>query len=393
MKKLNLPVLCLIVLLFSLTAAAQDDEIKVNPNAPADYDANLQPGAMAIGIYSGSPTPLKIVSKSGGVYKAMAQDSPNPYVVYFKANSVYPYFDPDKLLGLVDEYRYAIEPYVEAYAAKHRLSDEALKGNGFQFNIGHSDEKELKTRLEKELPKLAQLESRLSVLGAFPQTFAEFQYNPALVKEIAASRNEYFQAMIGKKTSLRAEESVWLMAHRDGIKKVMRYVENYQPGSGDSMGTDSEYVLYAVSPKARTKWLTDKNALEFKEPVDALLKPLADALAAKLPNYPPPKDYTLRNAAEEAMLKRALTNPARYKIFSSGMLAGGWKIETNSLGIPKSRYKHGMLYLRDTQADHPYCYATYVNIVQSYAGGGTYAASRPVFAGESLVACPAGGAK
>ncbi len=130
MKNLNLLHLCLIVLIFSVGAASAQytitlpkindifkpktkqpktvtseqsrnenqsndspaqDEIKVNPNAPADYDANLQPGAMAIGISTGAPETVKIVSKSGGVYKAMSQESPNPYVVYYKANSVYPY--------------------------------------------------------------------------------------------------------------------------------------------------------------------------------------------------------------------------------------------------------------------------------------------------------------
>lgn len=67
-----------------------------------------------------------------------------------------------------------------------------------------------------------------------------------------------------------------------------------------------------------------------------------------------------------------------------------WRIDANSLGIPNARYKNGLIYLPDTNADHPYCYATRVNIIQDYAGGGRYAASRSKLVMDELVACPAG---
>ncbi len=373
------------------SAGSAQDDVKSNPNAPDNYDPNLASGARAVGVYSGSPVKVKIVSKSGGVYKTTVLDSPNPYILYFKANSVYPYFDTDKLRSLVNEYRAAIEPYVEAYAAKYSLSADAIKGDGFNFDIGHSTEREQKKQLDRSQTRLAELESRLKTdIEAFPQTYTVFDFNPAVVKEIASARDEYFHAIISKKTSLRAEESVWLSAHRDGIRKAQKAVDDYDPATKSTMGTSSEYVLYAVSPKARTKWLTSTNTLEFKEAVDASLAPLAAALRKKLPAYLPPlKSYPLRNPTEEAMMKRLLGDAARYKIYGSGLMPGGWKIETNNLGIPLSRYKHGILYFRDTQADHPYCHATFINIIQSYAGGGTYAASRASLVQNDIVACPA----
>lgn len=369
------------------------EDVMGNPNAPADYDANLSPGVLAIGIGNGgSPEKIKIVSKSNGIYKVKEQYSPNENVLYYKANSVYPYFDYGQLASLVNEYRSALEPYVERYAAKHNLSEEAIKGNGFQFYIGHSTAKDLKTRLEQELPKLAELENKLkSEIEAFPETFAVFESNPALVKEIATNRSEYFQAIIALKNSRAAEESVWLMAHRDGIKKAQKAVDEYDPATRTTMGTSSEYVLYAVSPKARMQWLSGANALEFKEPVDNLLAPLAASLQKRLPTYMPPvAAYKIHNPAEEAMMKRALGSPARYRIFGSGLEQSAWLIDKNGIGIPNARYKHGMIYLRDTQADHPYCYATYVNIIQDYSGGGTYAASRAKIVQDDIVACPAG---
>ncbi|NJM52256.1 MAG: hypothetical protein HC846_01990 [Blastocatellia bacterium] len=100
----------------------------------------------------------------------------------------------------------------------------------------------------------------------------------------------------------------------------MRYVDSYRPGSGDSMGTESEYALYAVSPKLRSEWLKEKNALQFKGAVDEMLKPLADALAQKLPTYQPRMEkYPFGTAADFTLMKKAFTNPARYKIFKSGL--------------------------------------------------------------------------
>lgn len=367
------------------------DEVQINPNAPQDYDANLKSGDMAIGVGEReSLEKIRIESKSGGVYRATNLESPNPYAVYYRANSVYPYFDYDKLNGLVNDYRDALEPYIDCYSSKHGVDIEKLKGDGFRYDISWSNEKELKTRLESELPKLAQLESRLrNELRVFPNTYLDYAQNPAVVHEIATQRTAYFQCVTNKKVSLRAEESVWLMAHRDGIRKVQKQVDEYDPATKSTMATYSEYALYAVSPKEREKWLRDKNAMEFKENVDALLAPLAAALAKRLPTYIP-KLYTVRNAAEEAMMKRVLTNPARYKIYGIGLEQSAWLVGKNSLGIPTARYKHGMIYLRDSQSDHPYCFATYVNIIQDYTGGGTYGASYPKIVQDDLVGCPSG---
>jgi hypothetical protein len=121
-----------------------------------------------------------------------------------------------------------------------------------------------------------------------------------------------------------------------------------------------------------------------------MLAPLAAALAKKLPTYLPSlAAYKIHNPAEEALMKRTLTTPTRYKIFFSGLEQSAWLIDKNSLGIPTARYKHGLIYLRNTQADHPYCYATYVNVIQDYSGGGTYAASRARLVQDDLVGCPA----
>ena len=379
------------------TAQAQDDssdEIEANPNAPAGYDANLKSGDSAVASSGGTwLQEIKIVSKSNGVYKATLLDSPNENVVYYRANSVYPYFDRRKFAELLNDYRKQLEPYVECYAKKNNLEFEKVKGeSSFMYYIGHGNAAELRGKLQADLPKLAELERQLkSQLKSRPNTFLEFEANPSITEDIAVNREQYFQCVTAEKDSRRFEESVQLMAHRDGIAKDLKTVEDYDPATKRTMATDSEYMYYAVSMRARTKWLTDVKMLDFKEPIDKLLTPLAEALAKKLPTYfPSPNAYNIHNAAEEAKLKTALENPARYKIFKIGLSEANWLIDANVLGIPTARYKHGRIYVRDTEADHPYCYATYVNLKQDYAGGGTYAATYAEFIQDELVGCPPG---
>ena len=308
---------------------------------------------------------------------------------YYRANAVYPYFDFDAYDRIFDEYERVVDPFFDCYAQKHNIT---ASGYGTDGNYNNLTAEQFKENLQLSMPMLAQLERELkSKLTARPNTFMHANWNPDYLEEIAINREAYLQCAPALRESKTFNSDPWFSTHRDGIRQALKDVNEYDPATKLTMGTDSKYVLYAVSQKSRTKLLSNAYALKFKAALDAELAPLAEALAKKLPNYPPPlKSYSLRSAGEEAMMKRALGNAARYKIFSGGLQPGGWKIETNNLGIPKSRYKYGMLYVRDTEADHPYCHAAYVNIVQSYAGGGTYAASRAVFAGESLVACPAG---
>ena len=136
----------------------------------------------------------------------------------------------------------------------------------------------------------------------------------------------------------------------------------------------------------KDRW-TKPNA---QKKVAAALDALAASAAKKLPTYKEDLDnYKFHNAAEEKMMKGVLKRIADYKIFSSGLLGVIWAIGKNNLGIPTARFKNGAIYLKDTKDDHLYCYLFYVNIIQDYAGGGTYGASYAMYVGNELVGCPA----
>jgi hypothetical protein len=377
----------IVIFVLSVSISAQDD-VYSNKLAPANYDANLKKGEKAIGVVIGDLEAFTIVSKSGGIYLATEESSGREYSL--QANSVYPYFDIRRFGEIIEGKNDLITPYLECYAKKHNLEFERVTGDGFRL-AEYDNANEMREVLPKQQTQLAQLEAQLKTLAARPDTFLAFEKNPAVWYEIAAKRAEYLPCVLGNKAAQDVAESPWLRAHRDGIKKTLGYVEKYQPGSKDSMGTDSEYAVYAVSPKERMAWLQKTNALQFKDAVDEMLKPLADALKQKLPGYPARMEkYPFGTSADFGMMKSVFSNPARYKIYKIGLQQNSWVIDKGSLGIPNARYKNGVIYLKDLQGDHPYCYATHVNIIQDYSGGGTYAASRAKYILDELVACPAG---
>ena len=178
------------------------------------------------------------------------------------------------------------------------------------------------------------------------------------------------------------------------IAIAQKAVDAYTPEEKTYLVRDGEYnwLLRAVSPSEREKW----NKKSLKKPGDLqkfndALDVLAASVAKKMPLYQAnPKIYNFHNAAEEKMMKEELENPATTKIYKIGLNQNSWLISKNDYGLPTSRYKNGMIWLRDPANDHPYCKIYYVNIIQDYSGGGTYGASYAEYVGGELAGCPAG---
>ncbi|CAN5255526.1 hypothetical protein BH20ACI1_BH20ACI1_04040 [soil metagenome] len=371
------------------------DEIRTNRAAPSDYDANLKVNETAVAVIISSLEPVRIIAKSGGVYKVKTLNP--PYVVYYvRANSVYPYFDTQefgKIVGTIDyDNTQYLAPYLECYAKKHNLELVQVTGYGF-VSRRYDDAQKMRQALQAEQAKLAELESMLkSKLQARPNTFLSHRDNPAIWEEITVNRAQYLQCAVAKKESLRFSESGWLQAHLADIAEKQKEVEAY---NSDKLymvsATTYDYLLFAVSPRARDEWLKDANAMDFKPALDAPLAALAAAAAKKLPIYlPGPANFAFRSPLEEQKMKKTLGNIATLKIHKIGLAQSSWLIGKNSIGIPTARYKQGYVWVRETTDDHPYCRLYQINIIQDYAGGGRYGASYAKFLDNTLSGCPAG---
>jgi len=183
----------------------------------------------------------------------------------------------------------------------------------------------------------------------------------------------------------------------DELAKAQKDVDGYTPEDKLYLvgSNSSEWLWRAVSAKERAAWEERWKTMMtpgVKKRFDDGFAALAASAAKKLPTYKSGiSNYGFHNVAEEKMMKGVLTKIADYKIFSSGLQESAWLIDKNDYGLPTARYKHGVIYLRNTKSDHPYCYATYVNIKQDYAGGGTYGASYARFIEDEMVGCPTGG--
>lgn len=371
------------------------DDIRTNRAAPSDYDANLKVNETAVAVVLSS-LEVRIIAKSGGVYKVKTLNPPH-VVYYVRANSVYPYFDTQEFGKIVGTMSYDntlyLDPYLECYAKKHNLelvqvTDQASRSPRYD------NAEKMKQALQAEQAKLAELESILkSKLQARPNTFLPYRENPAIWEEITVNRAQYLQCAVAEKDSLRFSESVWLQRHLENIAKKKKEVDEYDPDTKSYMvsATTYDYLLFAVSPRARDKWLKDAKGMDFKPALDAPLAALAAAAAKKLPIYlPDSANFAFRSPLEEKRMKGTLGDTTSLKIHKIGLAQSNWLISKNDYGLPTARYKQGYIWVRDTADDHPYCHLYQVNIIQDYAGGGTYGASYAKFLDNTLLGCPVG---
>jgi len=372
------------------TNTAPGDDVKTNPDAPANYDAGLKVGDNGIAVDRlRLLSPVKILARSGNAYKVEVLEPPN-HTFWYSVNSVYPYFDKQQFVDIkYGNHRY-MTPYLECYAKKHNLEIDKVNNAG-EWIPRYDNAQQMKKSLEDQMPKLAEIANRIGGLQSRPNTFLGYDDNPTIWEEISTNREQYLQCAVGAKQSTAVTENVWLQRHLEEIGNRQKEVESFTPGRGWFVGNFTyDHLLNAVSPSARARFLKDANAEDFKPYLDPAFDKLAASAAEKLPLYQPnTKAYAVHNATEEGLMKGVINDLKDHKIFYTGIQEASWLIETNALGIPTARFKHGMVWVRYVPNDHPYCRVYYINIIQKYAGGGTYGASYALFVKDELFGCPA----
>ena len=116
---------------------------------------------------------------------------------------------------------------------------------------------------------------------------------------------------------------------------------------------------------------------------------LAAIAKRTLPTYHPTA-YSVRNVAEEKLLRSAINDIAEATVFRGGFKQTTWLIEKDGYNFPTSRFKYGIIWAKYPDRDDGFCRIIYVNLVQDYAGGGTYGASYGKSVGSEFAGCPAG---
>jgi hypothetical protein len=356
---------------------AQNDA-QTNPNAPADYNANLNAGDQAVAVDRFRDVKVvRIAGKSAGAYKVAELKSPDS-VQWYSVNSVYPYFNYQAFTEIMFDYKHFVTPYLACYSKKHNLQEKQVTEEGYNaFGARHfSNAQDAQQTLQAEQPKLMELDSKLKskLGGAVPNTFLEYLSNPAIVAEIVSQRTEYLKCAVGVEDE---KPDFRLPVFLSDIRKAQGEAERYAPGEYlylVSAGDSSDELLRAVSRRAREEWV----ASWLKDPAsraefDTEWDKLAAIAAKKIPTYKPsPASYRFRDPAGEKLLMGALKSPSTLKIFRIGTDIAGWEIQKDSDNLPSYRYKTVKVYFRDPNDDHPYCRVVSARIKQDYAGGGRY---------------------
>lgn len=358
--------------------AAPQGDVQTNPNAPPDYDANLNVGDQAVAVDRFRDVKsVRVVGKSGAAYKVADLKSPDS-VQWYSVNSVYPYFNYQAFTEVMYNYKHYVTPYLQCYGKKHNLDENKVTEEGYNaFGARHfNDASDAQKTLGAEQPKLAELDGELKskLGGAAPNTFLEYLSNPAIVSEIVSQRDEYMKCAVGVEDS---KPDIRLAVFMDDIHRAQEEAERYSPAEVlylVSAGGPSEQLLYAVSHRAREEWAGKwlKNP-DSRAEFDAEWDKLAAIASKKIPTYKPSAgSYRFRDPVGEKLLLGALKNPSALKIFRIGTDTAGWEIQRDSSNFPSYRYKTMKVYFRDPTDDHPFCHVVSARIKQDYAGGGRY---------------------
>jgi len=182
--------------------------------------------------------------------------------------------------------------------------------------------------------------------------------------------------------------------HNENIEITKKQAAEYKPGLRDYYVQDFNdrqniYLKAALSASKRQDWLGEWKDENLVKCINVALDELAVIARKTLPSYRP-TGYTVRNAAEERLLRDAVDDIADAKVIRLGLGSATWKIDKNEYGLPTARFKYGMIYARYPNLDDGFCRIIYVNIVQDYAGGGTYGDSYGQFIKSEFAGCPAG---
>ena len=287
-----------------------------------------------------------------------------------------------------------ITPYLDCYAKKHNISQDTV--DAWPKVHGADDDQALALGQQR----LAELETKLkSRMRSFPDTGVDPDRNPAIYFEIATKRAEYLACFRGAGQQAAATDcksNPLAEVHLTDLEKTRQEAEEFRPGLREyfvSILSDSKnlYLEAALSPSAREEWL---GRFRENDPTfEKCMKPALDALAATarktLPTYTGPAGYTPATPADRNALLGAIDDITRAKVLKVGIKESNWLIEKNSLGIPKARFKHGVIWAQYPNTDDGFCRIFWVNLVQDYAGGGTYGSTQGNFIGRSYAGCPA----
>jgi len=199
-----------------------------------------------------------------------------------------------------------------------------------------------------------------------------------------------------RKTDNRAsscKDDMMANVYLTDIEKTRKEAEGYKPGVRDYYVQDFSdreniYLKASLSPSRRNKWLGTWPA-NIVQCITPALENLAVVAKSTLPTYRP-TGYTLGTPAELKVLKSGVNDLDQATVFKVGLSSPTWNISKDSFNFPTARFRYGLIWAKYSTTDDGFCRIIYVNLVQDYAGGGTYGESYGNLIKSEYAGCPVG---
>jgi len=176
--------------------------------------------------------------------------------------------------------------------------------------------------------------------------------------------------------------------YKDSFNELLKDVRAFGPDRDFTSAQNDEYLLAALSPRNR-KVLAGKLG-EWYPCLSGILDNIAAEAKAKLPQLTLDSSYSVRNPIDERIMRTGVSDLNNATEFKIGLEVPGWIITKNDLGIPETRFKRGAIWVKYPTNDTGFCQILWINVVQDYAGGGTWGSSHANFVRNQLAGCPAG---
>lgn len=302
-------------------------------------------------------------------------------------------YDPSRSMS--EDRAKFISPYLACYAKKHGL-DQNKVGSYYRSFDGVS-QYEIKNVLKNELPELAKLENEFKkMFPSRPNNGKSIDDNPAIWDDIFTNREAYYQCAVadmpeaGNCDQLSSIDKVRMESHMEHLNELLEQVKTFTVSRGWYSGQQHEdYFMAAISPKRRAEMQKSTKYGPFFKCFEPLLDEIQTETKKTLPNYTL-SAYNTRSPADERILRSAINDLNSATVFKIGLGSAVWNIQKNALGIPEKRYKHGAIWVKYPNVDHGFCQILWINVIQDYAGGGTYGQSYGYFTRNEPAGCPAG---
>lgn len=396
MRKEIISIFLSALVLLPLNAQSEDSPL-YNPSASTStHDFNCKVNdTVSVIDQSGYMKTMKVYAKKTGLYQVAKLDvsawelkNDRSALKWYKANSVYPFFDLEDFKKKTAPYKETIASLIGCLAQDMGVSISSLTGTSTWPTYYIADENEY-NKMKADLDATVKI---LKTYKYYPHTWLAYDSNPALWVSVVNDGIKFLDCLKAVPNP-DIQRTVKRILEEIAVAKTK--ASNFNGGTEGLYDCSGcyDYMYCAVSPNYRKDWFdrmigfnSDANSVKS---IDAAFDDLKTVCASKISMFKM-QDwyYKYSDASNETVMKNYLKNASSLTIYKKGMSDSDWQIEKDAFNVPIYRYKRGQMLVRNPANDHPYCKGLFYVIKQEYSGGGNYGASNVSEYHEELCGCP-----